>query len=71
MSKSHPTLSDQLRTVIDNSGLSHYRICKLTGITQPSMSRFMNGIGGLSLENLDKLAQILQIVITTKTIGSK
>ena len=45
-------LSNQLRTIIDGSGLSQYRIAKECGIDKSALSRFMSGERGLSTENL-------------------
>ena len=49
----------------DASGLSRYRICKTLGIAESTMSRFMNGEGGLGMGYLDALADLLNLNITT------
>ena len=56
-------LSDQVRKAVDQSGMSRYRICQLAEIDQPSMSRFMAGKVGLTLERLDRLAEVLDLRI--------
>lgn len=58
-------LSDQIRRAVDASGMSRYRICKELGIAESTLSRFMAGKGGLSMENLDALADLLGLDITT------
>ena len=63
MSNERVNLSDQIRQAVDDSGLSRYRICKELDITQSSMSRFMTGQGGLSLEVIDRLAELLDLNI--------
>ncbi len=64
MKKKYPTtLTDQIRQAMDNSGLSHYRICMDTGIDKGTMSRFYHGIRGMSLENLDILFGYLQLEV--------
>ena len=63
--KRREKLSDQLRRAIDGSGLSRYEISKRTGIAQATLSRFMAGIGGLSTDGLDKIADCLVINLTT------
>ena len=54
-------LSDQLRDAIDRCGLSRYRIWKETGIPESNLSRFMSGAGGLSMESVDLIAELLRI----------
>jgi transcriptional regulator with XRE-family HTH domain len=58
--------SDQIREAIDASGMSRYAICKAIGITQGVMSRFMHGRGGLSLETIDKLAELLGLTVVRR-----
>ena len=53
-------LSDQIRQAVDASGLSRYRIAKELGISESTMSRFMAG-SGLMLDNLDALADLLEL----------
>jgi hypothetical protein len=60
------TLLDQIREAVRKSTLSHYEICRQTGINKASMSRFVNGRGGLSLSNLNKLAALVGLRITIK-----
>jgi transcriptional regulator with XRE-family HTH domain len=52
-------LSEQVRQAIERSGLSHYAIGQATGINKASLSRFMNGKMGLTLENIDRIASLL------------
>lgn len=64
MAKKREKLSDQIRQAVDRSGLSRYRICKMLGLAEATMSRFMNGQGGLSMAHLDALADLLDLNIT-------
>ena len=59
-------LSAQIRQTVDESGMSRYAICKATGIHQAAMSRFMAGTVGLSMANLDALADLLEIDVTAR-----
>ena len=52
-------VSDQIRRLIDSSGMSRYRIAKRTGIDQSALSRFMSGERGLSTTALDTLGKLL------------
>ncbi len=61
--KKRAKLSDQVRQAVDSSGLTRYRIAKELGISEATMSRFMSGKGGLSMEYLDSLADLLHLDI--------
>jgi transcriptional regulator with XRE-family HTH domain len=61
MGKQRLKLSDEIRQAVDACGLSRYRISKTLGIAESTMSRFMAGKGGLSMEFLDALAELLDL----------
>ena len=65
MNEQRIKLSDQIRQAVDASGLSRYRIAKELGISESTMSRFMAG-SGLRLENLDALADLLELDIKAR-----
>ena len=65
------SISDQLRRLIEASGLSRYAICKQIGIDQSAMSRFMHGKGGLSLEIVDRLCEVLRLEIVAEPPGGE
>ena len=52
-------VSEQLRRAIDASEYSRYALWKLTGIGESTLSRFMAGKTGLSIESIDKLCGVL------------
>jgi hypothetical protein len=58
--------SDQIRHAIDGSELSRYAICNSIGLNQGTMSRFMSGKGNLSIAALDRLADLLGLVVVVK-----
>ncbi len=63
MVKPPPTLSDQLRQAILNSGESRYQIANATGLGEAALSRFVHGERGLSLESVDRIATYLHLRI--------
>ena len=67
----HKRFSDQIRAAVDASGMSRYRICKEIGLSQPTMSRFMAGRTGLSMESLDRLADLLGLDVVTQPKANK
>ena len=72
MGKKRVKLSDQVRRAVDTSGMSRYAICKAIDMDQAIMSRFMTGKGGLSMANLDALADLLELdVVARKNPGRK
>jgi hypothetical protein len=68
MGRKRIRFSDQIRQAVDTCGKSRYEISKDTGIDQATLCRFMGHNGGLSIPVLDKLADYLDLNITT---GSK
>jgi transcriptional regulator with XRE-family HTH domain len=58
------TLTGEIRRAVDACGMSRYRLCKELGIAQSTLSRFMSGQAGLSLDTLDRLAELLDLHIT-------
>jgi transcriptional regulator with XRE-family HTH domain len=57
------SFSDELRKAVLNSGMSRYSISLKTGIAQSTLSKFVNGERGISLESVDKLIDILGLEI--------
>jgi len=54
-----PSVSDQLREAVKASGISRYRLWKLTGIDQAVLCRFVAGKAGMALDNFDELCRVL------------
>jgi len=71
MAKKRIPLSEQIRRAIRDSGMTRYRICLEIGLTQPSMTRFMGGTASLSLNTLDKIADLLDLNIVVGKRGHK
>ncbi len=64
---------DTIRKAIEASSKTRYRLSKETGIDQAQLSRLMSGKEGVSVENLERLAEALglEIIIHPKTTESK
>jgi hypothetical protein len=60
------TVTDSLRQIIRDSGLTLYRVGKDAGVPYPTMFRFMNEQGSISAKTLDKLCAALGLVLTKK-----
>jgi len=59
-------LSDGIRAAVNaanKAGISRYAICKECDLDQASMSRFMAGDVGFSLDTLEALAEALNLSI--------
>jgi transcriptional regulator with XRE-family HTH domain len=67
----HESFSDQLRRAIDESGMSRYAVCKAIGVHQSTMSKFMNGKGGMSIQALERLGELLGLHVTVKRSKGK
>jgi hypothetical protein len=64
MAKKQLRFSDELRIAVDGCGMSRYRICMELGIEQSLLSRFMGSKGGLSINTLDALAELLDLHVS-------
>lgn len=65
MGKKRVKLTDQLRTAIETSDKSMGQIARESGIDIATISRFVHGKGGLSMEGLDSIADCLGLNLTT------
>ena len=67
MSKKPLTFTEQMRKLIEECGVTRYRICKDCGLDQSAVSRFMSGERGMNLSDLDKIAAYLDWSIISKS----
>jgi transcriptional regulator with XRE-family HTH domain len=56
-----PTLSDQIRTAIKDSGLTRYAIGKRSGVDASVIQRFMLETRSPRLDTIDKIAAALNL----------
>ncbi len=66
MVKKKLQLGDQMRRYIRESGVSCYRISKITGIAEQVLSRFMTGKGGLRLKGFEAVADLLGLELAPR-----
>ena len=59
MSKKAPDIEDQFREAIRTSGISRYRLSKLTGVSDGVLANFVNGKRSMTLTTAAKLAAAL------------
>ena len=59
--KKTTTLSEQLRDRIATSRLSPYELARASGVDRSVLSRFLSGQRSLTLETVDKLAEVLKL----------
>ena len=65
MAEKLPLLSDQVRQSLDAAGVSRYAIAKQIGCSQALLSRFMSRTGGLSLDVLDRVSEVLGLRVVS------
>jgi len=66
MTRKRTKLTDQLRRAIETSDKSRYVLWQETGIDQATLSRFMHGKGGLSLNGWNLLAEALGLELVKR-----
>jgi ribosome-binding protein aMBF1 (putative translation factor) len=66
-----PTLTEQVRRAIADSGITRYRIAQETGIAESTLCKFMAGERGFTLASLDKLADFLGLDIVARSSTRK
>ena len=57
---------EQIRSAIETSGKTRYRIAKEAGIAQSQLSRLVSGERGLTMETAEKLAGSLGLEIIVR-----
>jgi transcriptional regulator with XRE-family HTH domain len=64
---------EQLRHAIAESGISQYRLAKLSGVQQSQLSRFMRGERGLSIEGIERICSLIgaRLVVDAKPAKPK
>mgnify|MGYP002626618220 CR=1 FL=1 len=66
MPRKYIALTDQLRQAILSADKTRYAIWKETGVAEATLSRFVNGKGGLSSDAVDRIGECLGLWLTTE-----
>ena len=53
------SFTDEIRRAVRSCGISRYRLSKLIDVSQPALSRFVNGKSGIASDSLDAIAKVL------------
>jgi len=64
-------VSERLKRAIRESGMSRYAISQASGVDQATLSKFMSGQRGLTLDSVDKLAGVLGLEMRLITEGKR
>ncbi len=65
-------LSEQLRDAIEKAGITRYELSKITGVSQPTLSKFvLRQRPGLSFDAMDRIGLALGLVIVKKNQPKK
>jgi plasmid maintenance system antidote protein VapI len=59
--KTQKTISEQLRDLIAKSDLSAYELAEASGVDRSVLSRFINGKRSITLDTVDRLAEVLKL----------
>ncbi len=61
--KPNKKLTDQLRQLIDECGLTRYRIAKESGVSEATLSKFALRQRGISNQAMDAVGEFLELKI--------
>ena len=59
-------ISNQLRSLIESSGYSRYRIAQETGVDAAVLCHFVAGRRGMSMDSIDALGEFLDLELVIK-----
>jgi transcriptional regulator with XRE-family HTH domain len=65
------TFTEQLRRTIRDCGETRYSLAQRTSVDQSTMTRFMNGTRGLSMEAIDRLFDALDLEVKPRKRKAK
>ncbi len=66
MARKTPSVSQQIRNAVKASGRSWYWVAKETGLSEPTVGRFMRRKVDLLLSNAEKIMSLMNMRVVTK-----
>lgn len=60
------SISDQIRSAIQRSSRTRRDICESAGVNETSLSKFMSGERGLSLDAIESLAKEMNLQLVER-----
>ncbi len=60
------SVAARVRRAVLVSGMSRYELSRLSNVNQSVLSRFVRGVGGLSVDNLERVAQALGLEVVVR-----
>jgi len=66
MPRTWDSTAEALRAKLSESGMSYHQLSKATGISRPSLIRFLNGNTGLQGVTIDKLMAYFNLVVVER-----
>jgi transcriptional regulator with XRE-family HTH domain len=60
------TVAARLRRAVLLSGMSRYELSRQADVSQSGLSRFVRGMGGLSVDNLERVAEALGLEVVVR-----
>ena len=57
------TMQKKIQTLMQLHGISAYRLAKLTGLSESTLSRWLNGKSDIRLSNYKKIAKAIEKII--------
>jgi transcriptional regulator with XRE-family HTH domain len=60
------SVSARLRRAVRVSGMSRYELSRQADVSQSSLSRFVRGVGGISVDNLERVVEALGLEVVIR-----
>jgi transcriptional regulator with XRE-family HTH domain len=65
------SVSEQLRQAIQQCGKTRYKLAKLSGVDEATLSRYVRGLAGLGTKKVDALCECLNLRLVSDAEPNK